>query len=216
MTIYSTKTRATRIVCIVSAEGYDSFPIIKRYMALADTLSHRPAFLLQVRNMKIHSQRIGINSIRDHMKQIATFRGLPNHNSYTSHSGRRTAATLMASSGASNLQLKRAGGWRNMATVDGYVAENAAMRRDTAVKLLSMNSVSSAVRNNLVTKAGTSVSPPMLQIPMPRVPELELEDVIVDKDGVKCNIDGILSKLVYTPANCTFNINININMNNSK
>lgn len=59
-----------------------------------------------------------------------------------------------------------------MATVDGYVAENVAMRRDTASKLLSMNVASSAALcNNSVTEAGTSVSHTLLQIPSATCPE---------------------------------------------
>lgn len=52
---------------------------------------------------------------------IANYLKLPNPNSYTGHTFRRTSATLLADSGADILTLKRHGGWRSNTVAEGYI-----------------------------------------------------------------------------------------------
>lgn len=61
---------------------------------------------------KCDSNRLGLNTIGNAFKAIATFLRLPNPENYAGHCGPVTGATLMANSGASVMQLKVLGpGW---------------------------------------------------------------------------------------------------------
>lgn len=123
ITIRNTKTGMDRLVKIMRGHGkMDPVGILQRYDAMAKLCKDRRAFLMGIRNMKVTSQRLGINRLKLHFQDIATFLQLPDVKKYTSHSGRRTATTVLANRGATNVQLKKVGGWTNMSTVEGYIA----------------------------------------------------------------------------------------------
>ena len=67
------------------------------------------------------TQNIGENFIAHFPAAIATFLGLPDAATYTSHAIRRTAATLLADSGVGLLELKRAGSWLSSAVAEEYI-----------------------------------------------------------------------------------------------
>ena len=51
---------------------------------------------------------------------------------YTTYAFRRTSATALADAGADNLALKRHGGWKSDAVVQGYIEESAEKKTATA------------------------------------------------------------------------------------
>ena len=78
----------------------------------------------------------GVNKIREIPQFIAKFLGLPNPERYTGQCFRRTSATALADSGASRLQLKRAGCWLSDSVVEGYINDSKRLRSDIAQNLL--------------------------------------------------------------------------------
>ena len=74
--------------------------------------------------MKPINQVIGINKIAKFPNDIAKFLQIPNQNEYTGHCFRRTAATLLADTGADIVDLMRAGGWASRTVAEGYIAES--------------------------------------------------------------------------------------------
>lgn len=136
VTIKGTKTGLNRCVKIVSSSYLDAVGIVRRYDELARKAKKRDFYLVRVVNIKASSQNIGMNRLKCHTKEIAAFLQLPEPEKYTSHSGRRTAATFLANKGATNVQIKNIGEWTNMTTANGYIAHNDTMRRDTAAMVL--------------------------------------------------------------------------------
>lgn len=99
-------------------------------------------FFIQVRGGKARCQPIGHNSIANFPKKIATFLKLENIEGFTGHALRRTAATLLANSGADVLQLKRLGGWKSSTVAEGYVDCSMENKTKTAT-MLSTRPISS-------------------------------------------------------------------------
>jgi hypothetical protein len=75
-------------------------------------------------NGRIANQVIGVNTIAEYPKKIATYLQLPYCNEFTSHAFRRSAATIYADSGASISQLKGGGGWKSSSAAELYVNES--------------------------------------------------------------------------------------------
>lgn len=68
-------------------------------------------------------------------KEIAKFLGLPEADSYTGHSFRRTSATLLANSGADILTLKRHGGWRSNNVAESYIEDSIQNKANIGAKI---------------------------------------------------------------------------------
>ena len=66
-------------------------------------------------------QPIGINTIGCMPSVIAQFLNLSDVERYTSHSFRRTSATLLVDAGADITTLKRHGGWKSNSVAEGYI-----------------------------------------------------------------------------------------------
>ena len=62
-------------------------------------------------------------------KEIAKFLNLPNASNYSGHSTRRTAATWMANSGVSLLQLKKFGRWKSDTVAQEYYDSSLAVKK---------------------------------------------------------------------------------------
>jgi integrase len=58
--------------------------------------------------------------------------GKTNSEEYTCHCFRRTAATILADTGASISTLKSAGGWKSSEAAERYIAESLPMKRSIA------------------------------------------------------------------------------------
>lgn len=66
-------------------------------------------------------QPMGIHYLRKISQDIARFLELPNPESYTGHTMRRTSATTLAETGASTSQLKKHFNWKNELTASKYI-----------------------------------------------------------------------------------------------
>jgi hypothetical protein len=86
---------------------------------------------------------IGINSIGSVTVEIAKFLGLDHPETYTSHTHRRTPATLLANSGASTLTLQRMGGWSSPTVAQEYVDQSMVAKLDVAHRIAPSSSISS-------------------------------------------------------------------------
>jgi Phage integrase family len=75
---------------------------------------------------------VGKNKMADYCKDIARYLGLPNPNSYTGHTLRRTAITWAANAGLPLSQIKCLSGHRSDTVVQGYIDTSDHMRNITA------------------------------------------------------------------------------------
>ena len=88
------------------------------------------------------------------LRWIERFLGLP-EGSITAHTWRRSAATSLADSGISTINLKRAGRWRSTAVAEGYIENSAAQKKDNCERLQTgarhrvRNDVSKKLKNIL-------------------------------------------------------------------
>jgi integrase len=78
-------------------------------------------FFLFYGNNKCSRQPVGVNTFGNMPRKIVEFLQLPNPQSYTGHSFRRSSATLLAGKGVNFLGIKRLGGWKSSATAEGYI-----------------------------------------------------------------------------------------------
>ncbi|KAJ8665125.1 hypothetical protein QAD02_006787 [Eretmocerus hayati] len=69
-------------------------------------------------------QVLGKNWIRAVPKTIAEYLNLNDPHQYTGHCFRRTAATLLAETGANEMMLKELGGWKSTAVMQGYIQDS--------------------------------------------------------------------------------------------
>ena len=97
---------------------------------------------------------LGKNSITKHIQAIARWLQKDDPFSFTSHSLRRTSATLMADAGATSTQLQTHFGWKNQATANTYVEESKSSKIQAAEMISSTISSSSV---ELPPKRQTSV-----------------------------------------------------------
>lgn len=65
-------------------------------------------------------QDMGENTVKEAPKTIAKFLNLPDYKEFSSHSFRRTSATVMADNGGSALQMKSKFGWSHESTIKEY------------------------------------------------------------------------------------------------
>lgn len=87
-------------------------------------------FVRKITNkMKGGKQPVGINTLNKYTKEIAGFLGLKEPDRYTTHSLRRTGATILAEAGLSLATIKAAGGWRSDTVASGYIVHSTAMQR---------------------------------------------------------------------------------------
>lgn len=102
----------------------DFFSIVDKYIKLRPANANVDNLLLKYLKGKCHRLPVGINTIGAVPKNIATYLKLPEPERYTSHCFRRSAATLLVSSGADWATVKRFGAWKSDACAEGYIEEN--------------------------------------------------------------------------------------------
>lgn len=78
---------------------------------------------------------IGKNMLRGAPKKIANFLKLQSPQKFTGHCFRRTAATLAANNGATNIQLQKAFRWSSPSMANRYV-ENSNLSRNLSARLI--------------------------------------------------------------------------------
>ncbi|XP_015523067.1 uncharacterized protein [Neodiprion pinetum] len=118
--IRRSKTNKLRSFTVVG----EFYNIFKRYAVLRpkNVMSNR--FFLNYQNGKCTQQVIGINKFGGMPKQIASYLNLPEPETYTGHSFRRTSVTLLANAGADITTLKRHGGWRSNRVAEEYIKDS--------------------------------------------------------------------------------------------
>lgn len=124
--------------------------IVRDYINLRENIEIDRLFV-QLRGGIARNQPIGHNTIANYSQKIATFLNLENSKGFTGHALRRTAATLLANSGANVLQLKRLGGWKSSTVAEGYVDSSMENKTKTAVMLSQRAMSSEAVASSSQT-----------------------------------------------------------------
>lgn len=138
ITLPLTKTKNPRVF-VITVGGFDELnlvQIVKKYWSLRPEGCNHSRFFVQFRDGKCTRQPIGVNTLGDFPGRLAKFLKLPDAKSYTSHSFRRTSASLLADSGVETTILKRHGGWRSDKTAEGYVEQSLASKKNIAGRIL--------------------------------------------------------------------------------
>lgn len=95
---------------------------------------------LRMENGKVQNRALGKNYLADISKEAARFLGLASPDSYTSHTWRRSGATMLAESGVSTEGLRQYGGWKNAATAQIYIESTANNKKRLAETVLDSTS----------------------------------------------------------------------------
>lgn len=153
--------------------------IVKQYVNCFPE-SARSGRLFHKMNDKMvpNRQNIGENPIAHVPKDIASFLNKPNLKEYTSHCFRRTAATILAESGASLSELKIAGAWNSSTVAESYIATSLRMKRTISDKM------------KIVEKAQGNTSVPSLHS---------------NPDKTAPNNENNQQIVINHPNSCTFN-----------
>lgn len=83
-------------------------------------------------SQKFLNQPIGKNLLSKYANSVAIQLGKPNPENYTGHCFRVSAATALADAGASNLNLKRHGGWKSDSVAESYLRDSKKMKMEIA------------------------------------------------------------------------------------
>lgn len=100
------------------------FRIVKKYSELRPKDVNTNRFFMNYKHKKCTKQVIGKNKFAMMPRLIAEYLELPNPTEYTSHSFRRTSATLLADAGADITTLKRHGGWKSAQVAEEYIEDS--------------------------------------------------------------------------------------------
>lgn len=90
-----------------------------------------------IRNERFINSTIGINTMGKFPLKIAEILKLPNPSSFTGHSFRRSAATVLANHGSSQEQIMAVGRWKSIKVAHRYVEKSNIPRWNAAKNLLS-------------------------------------------------------------------------------
>ncbi|XP_071569295.1 uncharacterized protein [Temnothorax nylanderi] len=126
--IPDTKTKILRSYTI---EGKFA-EIVKKYEALRPQYVTTNRFFLNFQKGKCTTQVIGKNKIARMPKEIASYLNLLEPELYTSHSFRRTSATLLADTGAGITTIKRHSGWKSTSVAEKYIKKLINNKRNIA------------------------------------------------------------------------------------
>lgn len=136
--IPKTKNNVPRMFAVTDVNCIE---LIKKYNNLRPkTVTHKRFFLTYRHGCLINSP-IGINTMGNVPKQIASFLHLPDPHLYTGHCFRRSSATHIANTGGDILTIKRLGGWKSTAVAEGYVASSMKNKIDVGNMFAQENNV---------------------------------------------------------------------------
>lgn len=113
-----TKTHIPRMF-VINEENWIS--LIKKYIHLRPKSITTVRFFLTYRNGHCTSCPIGINTIGQVPKIVATFLKLANPEQYTGHCFRRSSASHLAERGGDLITIKQHGGWKSSTVAEGYI-----------------------------------------------------------------------------------------------
>lgn len=222
----TTKTNRKRVFRICNKNSINFVEIITKYINIAKKLKKWPSFLMTYRKGFCISTRLGKNTLGIHNKIIAGFLKLSGR--YTSHSGRRSGATMMATNGATVQQLMTFGGWTNPKTPQIYVNNSVSARRNAAQIITS--AMDGAIPSTSATETVQAMEEDVDENSYENTKEIQptttndfkVADIV--KEGVRqavasgaTNATRVLSQTVTNAkdqvsfrdlTNCTFNFNI--------
>ena len=172
----------------IDEKFYDT---VKKYMNMRPENIVSGRFFVNYQKGKCTSQFIGKHKFSKMPKEIALFLGLENSDMYTGHAFRRTAATLLAQSGASMVRLKDLGGWKSDSTAQSFCKDSVAFKRKTS-SMISTN-INLNVDNELP--------------PSPKREKSCILD-ITSSSGVTADVDTTTSAgtQIFNFTNCSVNI----------
>ena len=127
----------------------------RKYLELITEGITSPRVFLRMEAGKIQDRPLGKNYLADISKEAAKFLGLPSPELYTSHTWRRTGATLLAEQEVSTEALRQYGGWKNASTAQIYIESTAKNKKRLAEAVLE------------------SPSPTKKSLPVPAIPLAE-------------------------------------------
>ena len=112
-------------------------PMFERYKSQLNPYAKKNSRFLKNFNdrTKIRNQNAGRNAVSRWITRICQILGVPKEG-YTTHAFRRSAATNLADSGVSFVNLKRHGQWASDSVVEGYIANSLPLRLEREEKLL--------------------------------------------------------------------------------
>ena len=112
-------------------------PMFERYKSQLNPYAKKSSRFLKNYNerTKIRNQNAGRNAVTRWITRICQILGVPKEG-YTTHAFRRSAATNLADSGVSFVNLKRHGQWASDSVVEGYIANSVPLRLEREEKLL--------------------------------------------------------------------------------
>lgn len=211
--IPSTKTYISRVFVIspLKVKEVNFLDIVRKYIKLRPKVPH-DRFFLGYKNDKCTKQAIGVNTIGDYPKVIATFLKLTDPRSFTGHTFRRTAATFMADAGLSMLEMKRNFGWKSDSVAEGYIQDSFKNKQKVANNLFGP-STSKAIA---VPQVAPQVAPQVLVTRNAIPSSSALND---NQSQVMPFLTQVVNQQVYSPAskaainfngnlsNCTINFN---------
>lgn len=115
--------------------GDEMAKMIREYLKMRPSNAKTNRLFLQWRKGKCVNQVMGKHSIAKIPKEVATFLKLPEPQTYTGHSYRRSGATMAADAGFSITELKRLGGWKSDKVCEGYIQESLGYKRKMSKKI---------------------------------------------------------------------------------
>lgn len=112
------------------------YEIVKKYMSLRPYgIEKHNRFFIHYSEGRCIRQPIGINTMGQVPKTVATYLHLPDPKLYTGHSFRRTSATLLVDGGGDLNDLKRHGGWKSTSVAEGYIDESLRHKEEIQKKI---------------------------------------------------------------------------------
>lgn len=106
--------------------------VVRKYLQSRPSNYDQKNVFLRYQNGKCCRQIMGIHTIGQFPKSIATFLQLPNPELYTGHAFRRSGATTAAEAGLDFLSLMKLGGWQTPAVARSYVDKSNAQKTKIA------------------------------------------------------------------------------------
>lgn len=129
-----TKNHTSRYFTIAD----EFYNYVARYRALRPKNCPLDRFFLNYQNGKCTNQPIGRHKFQKIPKDIAAYLQLPNFETYTGHSFRRTSATIAANTGMDITTLKRHTGHKSTASCEGYIQESVTQKVRVGAAISSM------------------------------------------------------------------------------
>lgn len=150
VSLIDTKTKKDRSFCITDKDcGLSVLEIVRKYVALRPENVPHNKFFINYRQQKCTIQPIGINTFYKVPKKVADFLELPNSETYTGHCFRRSAATMIANSGADLITVKRVGGWKSTSVAETYIEESVATKIAASKYILNGTATSASTSAEL-------------------------------------------------------------------